>query len=374
MISMLALPTYLRASRIAGVLHRCLGGVLVLATGACAEPSGLVEVPEEQLIFVSDRDGPFGGPGPRKAELYRIDADGEGLEQLTWDTPYRWADKSLSPDGSRILFSTYPDCDIGVVNVDGTNPLLLTEPADRCNASPRWSPDGSSIAFASNRDDPGSYSLYLMDANGSDARQVIAGESIWEVVGWSPGGHIVYNVEPLTPDNSKRHVLIVNPDGTGLRPLFEGSDGHSPAWSPDGSRLAFIREHDGRQALHISGADGSGERVLTHHQGNDRLSSLGGQRDPWSPDGSQIVFWVRTNVGQEIYVVRADGTGLTKLAGGRGPVFNGWSPRGDRIAFTESVPGTSGYPSDVFVIDADGTGLVNITNHPFADGGAVWLR
>ena len=73
-------------------------------------------------------------------------------------------------------------------------------------------------------------------------------------------------------------------------------------------------------------------------------------------------------------MINADGSGLLRLSDNASQ-FNGWSPSGQRIAFTKrswSIPAPAGIP-EIFVVNADGTGLVNVTNHAAADSHAMWV-
>ncbi|MCH8346287.1 MAG: PD40 domain-containing protein, partial [Chloroflexi bacterium] len=121
-----------------------------------------------------------------------------------------------------------------------------------------------------------------------------------------------------------------------------------PAWSPDGSKIAFSSDRDRNNEIYVINADGTGLKNLTNSPDSDT-------RPVWSPDGSKIAF-----VGGGIYVVNADGTGLTNLTT-YSPGANGspvWSPDGSRIAFLSDRGGSR----EIYVMNADGTGLVRLHN------------
>ena len=116
-----------------------------------------------------------------------------------------------------------------------------------------------------------------------------------------------------------------------------------PAWSPDGRRIAFHSYRDGPSQIYVMNADGTGVT---------RLSP--GEAPAWSPDGRRIAF---ASPGDGISVMNADGTGVTSLTSrGWGPA---WSPDGRRIAFANLVD--SGVPG-IFVMNADGTGARRLTS------------
>jgi TolB protein len=372
-------------------------GVLALGNAACAERvvgPGVEQVEEdEHLLFLSTRDGAHDQLERPMREIYRMSSDGSDAVNLTRHPSSIYSHLSASPDGRTVaLASDRSGCDIWVMNTDGGNVAQLTgrEPGEGCNAWPRWSPDGTRIAFASNREGrrvdntTGLYDVYVMNADGSMPRNVSQslGEALGfnvHVVGWSPAGQIVFETDDITEDGPVRRVYIVNADGADVRPLFDRMGDHSPAWSPDGARITFISDRDGRRRLYVMNADGTGARPLTDHSGDDRLpGGCCGFRDasfdisPWSPDGKRIAFerFVDEADWGTIYVVDLDGADPRRLTDFSAS-FNGWSPSGGRIALTRRM---SPAASDIFVIDADGSGLRNLTRSPAEDTDAFWVR
>jgi TolB protein len=107
--------------------------------------------------------------------------------------------------------------------------------------------------------------------------------------------------------------------------------------------------------------------------GNQRpflTGTLNGLLPDWSPDGSKIAFVSGDDFSTQIYVINADGTGLVQLTDSQG--YNedpAWSPDGTMIAFWSSRTGNH----EIFIMNADGTDPVNITNHPAADENPSWL-
>ena len=112
-------------------------------------------------------------------------------------------------------------------------------------------------------------------------------------------------------------IYVVNADGSGLKALAEApSWAEHPSWSPDGSQIVWATypagSEDGRDAtLWVMNADGSGKRPLAE--------DLHGNWAVWSPDGTQIAFSRNEGMGeQDIYVIGADGSGLSRLTSGSG--------------------------------------------------------
>jgi Tol biopolymer transport system component len=149
----------------------------------------------------------------------------------------------------------------------------------------------------------------------------------------------------------------------------EGFSQLQPAWSPDGARLAFVRAKvpTGRPDLYVMSAGGRGRIRIT--------STPVPERDPtWSPDGTRIAYAARIGpTGPfRIFVARADGTGRTQLttqAEGGADRAPAWSPDGTRIAFVSDRDG--GFP-EIYVMNADGTGLARLTANVFVDGNPSW--
>jgi len=194
--------------------------------------------------------------------IYVINADGSGLRQLTSGAVFD-AHPAWSPDGRRLAF--YRDGGIDVMNAnDGSGMTRLTE----SGYNPTWSPDGTRIAFASSRSGTTS-AIYVMNADGSNVRQVTNDPSGDYVPSWSPdGGKIAFQ----RGVSGVGVICLISPDGTGLTQvtLF----GHTPSWSPDGRVIVFEQ-----YGLHLVNVDGSG------------MMRLGIGFDPaWSPFGTMPVM------------------------------------------------------------------------------------
>ena len=174
----------------------------------------------------------------------------------------------------------------------------------------------------------------------------------------------------------------MNADGSNVTRLTNHPESdRSPAWSPDGRRIAFTSDRDGNDDIYVMNADGSNVTRLTNHpaegrevyvmyaDGSIRLTTAVGLSPAWSPDGRRIAFHSNRDAKWEIYVMDADGSNVTRLtnhpAEGR---FPAWSPDERRIAFQFFRDGNF----EIYVMNADGSNMTRLTNHPGEDLWPAW--
>jgi Tol biopolymer transport system component len=225
------------------------------------------------------------------------------------------------------------------------------------------SEEGDEIAFVSSRD--GVYAIYLMNADGAGVHRLTDEEL---TTGETPSG-LFFEFEPAwSPDGTKIaftsrrggsfDIYVTGADGTGTRRLTSTrADEANPTWSPDGTRIAYERGNPAD--LWVMGADGSDQH---------RFAALDAEEhDPaWSPDGNWIAYQVR-RAGTplaEIHLVRSDASGGRRLTTlGRQSSAPAWSPDSRRIAFATNA-GSEGANFDIYTVRVDGKGLRRITNAP----------
>jgi prepilin-type N-terminal cleavage/methylation domain-containing protein len=328
-----------------GVVKDSYGNETPVGLGAGADPFVVEAGVLTRILFWSNR-------ALISNDIYVMNTDGTGLTNLTDDIqtgpyPVEW-----SPDGSRIAFTSDRDGnrEVYVMNADGTALTNLTNnPGD--DYSPTWSPDGSRIAFYSERD--GNSEVYVMNADGTALTNLSNHPGFDEFPAWSPdGSRIAFTSDR---DGANSEVYVINADGTALTNLTnDPQTEYFPLWSPDGSRIAFTGDRNGYSDVFVMNADGTGQTNLTNSPGYE-------QQLAWSPDGSRIACHCDRSLvgfaGLEIYVVNADGTGETRLTNSPGyDFYPDWLPDG-RIAFCS---GRDGNP-EIYVVNADGTALTNLT-------------
>lgn len=252
--------------------------------------------------------------------IWTMNEDGSGRTQLTFGpTTYRETEPEFNRAGSRIVFQsnrTNNRNEIYSMNPDGTGITQLTNIAGN-NRSPSYSPDGSKIAFISGRTRPnnqGSRDLYVMNADGSN--QVGLGIPTNTFAAEDPtfnhdGTRIAYFAGRLTgPTSNTQDIYTINPDGTNETRLTTaaGAD-NQPAFSPDGSKIAFVsfRGGDPDGEIYVMNADGTNQTRLTNDTREDRNPTF-------TPDGTKITFSDR--VDSQLSRVNVDGTGLVRLTNG----------------------------------------------------------
>jgi Tol biopolymer transport system component len=186
-----------------------------------------------------------------------------------------------------------------------------------------WSPDGRRLAFEVIEDRR--YNIYLatLDDWKPERRAVHFARPAWSPEGKTLAastGHCIYTCETLT----------LNTDQPYTDPEHLVWDGWSPAYSPDGSRIAYVRMSgdDGYHSLHVMNADGSDDRYVTGGEGPafDYPS--------WAPDGTRIAFASCTADGCRLMVVGSNGSGLREVLPGASILSPTWSPDGRWIAFS----------------------------------------
>ena len=246
-------------------------------------------------------------------QLFTVKPDGSGAHQLTHFTASDAVHASWSPDGTTLIFERDFATHAGIYTMSMAGGDLKSLTPHGLRGVPAYSPDGSTIVF--DRALPHEDALWLMSAKGGSARQ-------------------------LTHNRS--------------------SD-TSPVFSPDGTRVAFVRELGAlRSAVFIVNVDGSGLKQLTSWDFN--VSS----KLDWSPDGSRIVIsspqtdWPGPS---NVYTIRPDGAGLTQLTHETKPgvhdLADGFSPDGTKIIFARTVDGG---PFQVYVMNADGSAVRQLTH------------
>ena len=246
------------------------------------------------------------------------------------------------------------------------------------------------IAFSSNRDGHvrngfPTHEIYVMDADGGNQRRLTNNPASDHSPSWSPDGKRIAFISDRDGHPSRipgwftAEIYVMDADGSNPQNLTNHpADDREPSWSPDGKRIAFMSYRDENNEIYVMDADGAKPRNLTNNPDPDGHPN--DEEPSWSPDGAHIVFSARReghfkhnlDTTHEIYVMDADGVNEQRLTENRNndwePV---WSPDGYRIAFMADRKGDAAN-FNIYVMDADGGNQQNLTNHRDWDGSPSW--
>ena len=205
--------------------------------------------------------------------------------------------------------------------------------------------------------------IFTMNADGSGQTNLSNDPSFDDEPAWSPDGTKVAYTRYA---NALPEIFVMNADGSGETNLTNNAAPDvEPSWAPSGTKIAFARRiGNNNWEILAMNADGSGQTNLTNNGADD-------EGPAWSPDGGKIAFMRRINNHEEIYVMNADGSGQSSLYNGAGLSYlpPAWSPDGTKIAFSRLIGGSN---IEIFVMNADGSGLTNLTNDPASDELPDW--
>ena len=246
------------------------------------------------------------------SDIYILDI--ETMESSIAVTDERWfLNLDWSPDENQFLFSSgkvYENefyFDIFVIDISGSEMINLTN-NPHADYNPVWSPDGSKIAFVSVRN--GYSELFMMNADGTVQNSISA---ISQLPSWIAECKSIYgpNAQNSSEENSEYYLEL--PYGCMLD--------NDPAWSPDGSKIAFVSARDGNKEIYMMNVDGTELKNISNH--------LADEDDPsWSPDGSKIVFTSnRDGEYYQIYIMDIDGSDVIQITSDYGNKFTpAWRP------------------------------------------------
>jgi Tol biopolymer transport system component/serine/threonine protein kinase len=227
---------------------------------------------------------------------------------------------------------------------------------------------GSRIAFVTDRDGPdpignfGNQEIYVMNPDGTGQRRLTYEKAEDMTPAFSPDGR---KIAFTSRRAGVLYLFLMNADGTDQRPLAQSPEraisGTEPTWSPDGKRIVF-RTTVAPYTMYSINIDGSGLKRVTD-------GTAGASSPAWSPDGKKIAFTSRRSGNPEIYAMDPDGGNVVRLTFNDAiDRFPAWSPDGRRIAFESDRDGDS----RIYVMNADGTDAVRLTSPPGKDSRPSW--
>jgi Tol biopolymer transport system component len=223
----------------------------------------------KKILYQSDVTG--------NNEIWAMAANGSGKVQLTDNPDFQNLHPRWSPDGARIVFSRcipllfgLQDCHIAVMNADGTGLVTLTR-GHWVDSNPEFSPDGSRIAFDSNRGGLES-AVWVMNSNGTGAKRLTAPNLEAIFADWSPDGtHIAFSTNCCRPTGT--NLWVMRADGSGAHALTHVPSDHNAgvgSYAPSGKRIVLISDirypdiccND----LYVMNADGSNLHTIVRNK------------------------------------------------------------------------------------------------------------
>lgn len=290
-------------------------------------------------------------PGRRKLGAKAFSADAKGVRTLA----HKVANEVIylvtgqqGPFNTRFAFSAAfsGNKEIYVCDFDGFGVTRITKNGS-INIQPSWDRSGRRLLFTSFI--TGNPDLYVADLGQGRITRLSSRSGI------NSGGmfHPLANLVALTlsPGGDPEIVTIDGTSGAQVARLTKSTGiDVSPAWSPDGSQIAFVSERSGGAQIYVMAADGSGVRRVTFQGAHNT--------DPaWSPDGKQIAFVSRDGVF-DVFTVRVDGTGMTRITQAAGDNEDpSWSPDGNYIAYSSTRTGSA----HIWASTADGSREMQLT-------------
>lgn len=309
--------------------------------------------------------------------------DGSDRRQLTFGGGTELA-PTFSPDGTRIAFRHFgPEepvsdpqlADVVVADADGSHSLVLDRAA-RALSNIAWSPDSRFVAY-SRAAPPGTDRAFVTPADGSSPPHDLGNfsDGAWGPT-WAPDG------ERLAVA-AERGLFVVNRDGTGPVKLTHGSylevgeKGEAAEWSPDGRSIVFSAGNpDDPTQVYLVGLDGAAERQISVDDWSANMAT-------WSPDGSRIAY-MRSGTGTGPVAVITDAMGheIRQLPGQYGWYQPTWSPDGRSLIVTDDRPGAANVagPAVRVILDVAGDAepivipAAGVTLDMLPDWAASWQR
>lgn len=264
-------------------------------------------------------------------DIYALDVQ-SGLVMPVINTSMNERFPEWSPDGTQIAYHADPverwRFDLFVADANGRNARRLNIAIHREDspyydqtyfdeAMVSWSPDGGQILFHSGAGNYVDFLAFIHDLTTEETWLLIDSENEIVFPTWSPDGkQIVFALseqQTSVPSHyaymeiSQLYVMNVGDSFGSARQITRGDSVYAPAWSPDGSMLAYVVQTGLSEEIYVVNADGSSPRNVTNSR------RYRNRQPEWLPDGSGIVFASDREGHFNLYVINLDGSGLRRL-------------------------------------------------------------
>lgn len=248
---------------------------------------------------------------------------------VTQPNRYEMYDKACPKTNARILQSVFVLLIPAIIF--GTLTSSLVACSDTSNSQ------NGALAYSWYKN--GKTAIYLITLGESHPRQITDGKAHDLDPAWSPdGSHIAFVSDRDSPSITapRLNVYIIGEDGNGLRQITNNEfDNFSPSWSPDSKKLAFASCRNGTTRIYLVDVQTGAEYVLTTGDSDSTQPA-------WSPDGKYIAFASNRSGEYEIYIMRPDGTGVFQLTSTSHSYNPAWSADSKSVVFEEgdAISGT----------------------------------
>jgi len=248
---------------------------------------------------------------------------------------------------------------IYLINEDGTNNRKLINASIGLNHHD-WAPDAQKLA-AVGYVNQSTWSIYRFNFDGTAlTRLTTTGNVLDSEPAWSPDGSKIAFTRIYPNQNYKNEIWVMDADGSDQH--YIGVEGFAAKWSPDGSKFIFTNTGDWGPSglkgsdINICDTNGTNLEQITHTAGDEWSPS-------WSPDGAKILFGYSNDgnyASNEIIKMNSDTTGRQQLTINNS--YDGmprWSPDGSRICYSSDISAYQHW--EIYTIKADGTNIIRVT-------------
>ncbi|MCX8065766.1 MAG: Tol-Pal system beta propeller repeat protein TolB [Candidatus Hydrogenedentes bacterium] len=276
---------------------------------------GIPGIGTSQICF----NGIVGG----KKEIFISDYDGANLKQITEHGSISIKPK-FSPDGTKIAYLSYKDRYSFLYIYDRlTGRVTPLSKEVGLNASPAWFPDSRRLAMTLSKD--ANMEIYIKDIDGKNPVRVTKNQYGDSSPTISPDGT---KMAFVSDRGGSPQIYVMGVDGSDVRRVsYQGGNSYDPVWSPDGKMIAYVVEQKGEGfEIYVMNADGSEPRRLTNSYGSNESPT-------WSPDSRHIMFCSNRNGSWELWTVNVKTGEERKVPNinieSQGP---SWGPRASKDA------------------------------------------